>query len=531
MPCGLGWVLESTRPDFNAKIPKCRSCGITLQCENKKGPGYYIKQAGSAVAKNYKKELDSVYELVLQGLSEEDKKLLGYGADASRKERVLPEAKAEKKNSALECLRCRQAKFQSKFESNEFPIEPAAQIMEKVPPWANIVYVVSAQDFPLLLNKKVFEFHPAKQIQFVFTKADLLFPHNKAAQEKGLSFFQDYMERTYKVPREQVFVVSGHVNWGISNLLEHLKDDSFLIGSVNSGKSTLLQSLVYIVHLLKSKAPNARKERELQKIEDRLGPAARTRQRIKDLAEFKAKHGPGVSFMPGFTRNVIPFELSASKTVFDVPGFGSTETDNLHEILSPAAMKQLLKGVKFHKYGAYDSHYDTVKEGQTLTVGGLFFLTVPPQSMYRVRNMINHPIHVFRDHDKAVDSWKNAADRPAIQDVFLTDSSRTELVRYEIPLFVGSFELVLKSLGFITITATGALPETMSPAVIYLPRQISASVREPIGKYITKTLTGRDKNGNPLKKENWARLSTKEVRRYVGHEPFCRDLIWNEKYG
>ena len=37
-------------------VPKCRSCGITLQCENKKGPGYYIKQVGSAVPKNYKKE-------------------------------------------------------------------------------------------------------------------------------------------------------------------------------------------------------------------------------------------------------------------------------------------------------------------------------------------------------------------------------------------------------------------------------------------------------------------------------------------
>lgn len=529
MPVRLHSVLKVM--DFlpDKLVPKCRSCGINLQSDDKSKPGYYIKQAQSASEKP-KSDLDRTYELALQNLSSEEKNLLASDGQTIHGDVSIKPKATEKSGADIECIRCRQIKFHSKFDSNEFPIESPAKIMEKIPPWANIVYVVSAQDFPMLLDTKVFEFWPARQIQFVVTKADLFFENNKSAQDKGLRFFQDYLERIYNVPREQVFVVSGRVNWGISNLLENLKDDSFFVGSVNSGKSTLLQSLIYIVHLLKSKAPNAKRERDIQKIEDSLGYTARARQRIKDLCDFKTKNGPGVSFMPGFTRNVIPFELSSNKTAFDVPGFSASTTDRLHEVLSPLALKQLQKGVKFHKNGTYKSHYDTVKEGQTLTIGGLFFLTVPKLSMYRVRNMINHPLYVFSNHDKAVSSWKDSANLPALRNVFLTDSTKTELVKYQIPPFVGSFDLVLKNLGYVNITATGAMPEDMPPIFIYLPRQITACFREPIGKYLMKTLSGRDKNGNPLRKEKWVQLSTVEMKRYVGREPLSKDLVYVGKY-
>lgn len=505
--------------------PKCRSCGIILQKEDKDMPGYYLLREENTFKKP-KKSLDEAYQLALRNLSREDKELLASNGQSISGEVSLKSIKVEKPNAELECIRCRQVKFHSKFDSNEFPIESPAKIMEKIPPWANLVYVISAQDFPMLLDSKVFEFWPAKQIQFVVTKADLFFENNKSAQDKGLRFFQDYLERTYKVPRDHVFVVSGRVNWGISTLLEQLKDDSFFVGSVNSGKSTLLQSLIYVDHLLKSKAPNAKRERDLQKIEDTLGYKARARQRIKDLCDFKTENGPGVSFMPGFTRNVLPYELSNNKTVFDVPGFSGSESDKLHEILSPSAMKQLQKGVKFHKKGTYKSHYDTIKEGQTLTIGGLFFLTVPRDSMYRIKNMVNHPLYVFRDHEKAVSSWEDCANLPALKDVFLADSCQTNLVKYEIPSFVGSIDLVFKNIGYINVTATGAMPEDMPPIIIYLPRQISACVREPIAKYLMKTLSGRDKNGNPLKKEKWVQLSTVEMKRYVGREPLSKDLIY-----
>lgn len=508
-------------------IPKCKSCGIQLQSEQREKPGFYIKEKVN-VKPPVKKNLDDVYANALKKLNDEDKTLLANGA------KLFHEGKLEKqrKNDAvaediqskyspydLECLRCRHVKFHQKFENSQFPIESPALIMDRVPPWANLVYVVSAQDFPMSLESKVFEFWPALQIQFVITKADLFFPNNKTAQEKGLRFFQDYLERTYRVPAEQVFIASGHVNWGISKIILSLKDDSFFIGSVNSGKSTLLQSLIYVQHLLKSGAPQKRNS-------DTTGFIALQRQRIKQLDLFKETNGPGVSFMPGFTRNVIPFELAPGKTVFDVPGFDSTDCGKLPINLLPGTMKGLQKGEKFHKRGTYLSHYETVKEGQCLTIGGLFFLTVPKSSMYRIRNMISHKLHVFRNHDKAVSCWKDLKNIPELKDVFVMNNTDTELFKFEIPPFVGSIDLVFKNLGYITITATGAMPDEPEPAIIYLPRYVTACVREPISKYITKTLSGRDKKGKILPKEDWYRHSTKEMKRYIGREPLTKNLLW-----
>ncbi|WPK23070.1 hypothetical protein PUMCH_000294 [Australozyma saopauloensis] len=530
--------VASTRPYSVLKVleflpnqlaPKCKSCGVQLQNEDKEKPGFYRIETGEK--KNPKKDLDSVYQKALRSLSEEDQKMLSGGKSVELHLQKNEAADNSKDDTKIECIRCREIKFHSRFDSSQFPIESPMKVLEKIPPWAQLVYVVSAQDFPLLLDSKVFELWPARQIQFVITKADLLFPNNKSAQEKGLRFFQDYLERTYHIPREQVFIVSGHVNWGISNLLGSLKDDSFFIGSVNCGKSTLLQSLIYVTHLIRSKLPNAKREREMQKDEDHLGHTAIARKRIKELTKFKEQNGPGVSYMPGFTRSVIPIELSPTKTAFDVPGFGASDSNSFYEILGPAALKKLLKGVKFHKNGMYNSHYDTVKAGLTLTVGGLFFLTIPPNCMYRVKNLVNHPMHVFRNMDKAVHSWKHQSENPALKDVFLTDSSNTDLIRYEIPPFTGSFDLVIKNFGFLNITATGKMPDPMPPIFIYLPRQVSAVSRDPIAKFITKSFTGRDKNGNPLKKENIVRLSTKEIKRYVGHQQLIRPLIWAQETG
>lgn len=503
--------------------PKCRSCGINLQDSDKSKPGYYIKEKILRQPYN-KKKLDDVYASALKKLDQEDKSLLANGAELfiegklpKQNKKNADEKPVTKGNSSdLECLRCRHVKFQLKFDSEQFPIDPPSQIMEQVPPWANLVYVVSAQDFPMSLEKKVFEFWPAKQIQFVITKADLFFPSNKAAQDKGLPFFQDYLQRTYKVSPEQVFLVSGHVNWGVSKFLKDLKDDSFFIGSVNSGKSTLLQSLIFVLH--------AKNGNDKISIENKLGFAASQRQRIKNIDKFKEQCGPGVSYMPGFTRNVIPFELSPGKTVFDVPGFDGTESGKLPEILLDGSMKKLQQGQKFHKRGTYLSRYETAKQGQCITIGGLFFLSVPNQSMYRIRSLVNHPVYIFKNHNKAMECWGDMENLPALKDVFLL--KKTDLVKYQIPPFVGSIDLVFKNFGYITITATGAMPEPNPPVYIYLPKYVTACVRAPISQYITKTLSGRDNKGRILPKEEWVTKSTKETKRYVGHEPLTRNLIW-----
>ncbi|KAK7683906.1 hypothetical protein QCA50_012877 [Cerrena zonata] len=53
---------------------------------------------------------------------------------------------------------------------------------------------------------------------------------------------------------------------------------------------------------------------------------------------------------------------------------------------------------------------------------------------------------------------------------------------------------------------------------------MEAIVRQPITNFIMKTLSGRDVNGNPLRKENWVKKSIIELKRYTGSN-FTSKLI------
>lgn len=480
------------------------------------------------------KSEDSVHEKYLRELPEEDKILLLNGAPASVPDAgsELSKKKKPQKESKVQCTRCRDALFRSIFEPYQYKVDTVSQVMESIPPHANLVYVVNALDFPMSLNEDVFTYRPAKSMQFVVTKNDLFFAKKDTATKYGLQFFQDYLWRTYHVPQENVHCVSGATDWHTEKLFLVVKDNLYFIGWVNSGKSTLILSLVHVAQKHRQSLPNARRDRSLQKLDDSAishGAKPTTRQalikhNLATIKYFKKQNGPGTSYMPGFTRGNIPFELSRNVTIYDVPGFASAQDSQLYEFMKPDDMKHLHKGLKMHKVGTYKSHYDTVKGGQVLTVGGLFFLQVPSNTMLQVRNMINHKTHTFRDMDKALDVWKNPSQYPTLKDVYVVDSSKTTLVKYIIPSFYGSVDLVIRSLGYISITPTGkfASPE---PFVVYLPKGLDAIIRQPITTYITRTLAGRDAQGNKLRKENWMEKSVTEVKRYSGKTPFLSRLI------
>ncbi|KAM9887126.1 hypothetical protein OXX79_013843, partial [Metschnikowia pulcherrima] len=99
--------------------------------------------------------------------------------------------------------------------------------------------------------------------------------------------------------------------------------------------------------------------------------------------------------------------------------------------------------------------------------------------------------------------------------------------KHTVPPFDGSFDLVLRGLGFVNVKATGARPDpnNAEDLVVYLPKGVAAISRVPISKYITRTLSGRDKNGNVLRKEKWVQLSTKEIKRYTGKEAFFEQIL------
>lgn len=489
---------------------KCSSCGIAIQKDNAQQPGFYIEP--QAKKTDFKKPADRAYDQFVAQLDEQDRQLLLNGA-----QHALPTTKAAKtappsKRSSPRCLRCVEASQRSSFPASEFPIEPVAAVMEQVPPHAQLVYVVDAMDFPMSLSAEVFKYRAAKNVVFVVTKTDLLFGSLKAAVRKS-QFFADYLYRKHGVAPENVVFFLGKMDWNAAKLLAMVRDDAFFVGGVNSGKSLVIQALVL----------EARHTRE-QLHRDKYGPHLVVRQQRREVDMYKSTHGPGASFMPGFTRGILPVQLSSKVTIWDVPGFGAGSDEQLAELVAPRDLRRLMKGAHLEKCGMHLSHYDTAKEERVVTVGGLFKLHVPRGAMFRVRNVVNHKLRVLRSEDKVASVWEQEAEHEPRDKTFVVRRG-TPYRKYLVPWFYGPVDLVVRHFGHVSITPTGAHSGNTEPVVVYLPEGVDAVVRQPIVNYLTHTLAGRDKNGNVLRKEHWAAKSVTELKRYTGREPFYTRLV------
>ena len=245
----------STIPLLQSLVPTCNSCGITLQKTDPDRPGFY-REPGTGQKLVRKENL--VASNAYNGLDDDDLKLLlnssGEEKDISLfKQRNEPSPKVAPQS--IQCIRCREAQFRSEYSQDEFPIESLDAIMTSLPPDAKLVYVISAADFPMSLDLRVFLYRSALEILFVITKCDLLFPTLNLANKYGLPFFQDYFYRKHGVLGENVVLTSGKIDWNIPTLLKNgkIRDNSYLIGSVNSGKSTLLKSMLSVSNKLAAK--------------------------------------------------------------------------------------------------------------------------------------------------------------------------------------------------------------------------------------------------------------------------------------
>lgn len=521
-------------------LPACSTCGINLQNVDKNRPGYYYI---AGTSEKPIKEADKNFENLYKNLDQEDKLLLLNDPESS----IIPDhtlrhsaSHSHDDSNHISCVRCRDALFRLKFNPDEFPVESTESILSQVDPLGNIVHLVSAFDFPLTLNPSIFKFKETRDIKVIITKADLLFAHSKTANNYGLKFYRDYLFRKYGILPENVFLSSGKVDWNIKELLENLLDNSYFIGDVNVGKSTLIKSLLYgdqKFHLKRQKHQQlmSKKDRvKLEKEEDYLINNAdlsysKTTFKAKKLERsreqnFKAKNGPGVSYMPAFTRGVIKFDLNNfGKTIYDVPGIGLEDHGIYRWIKEPSAIKQLGKGTSVPRTGSYDSHYTTVKGGQIYTIGGLFYLRIPPELMVQVRNCINFEDVIFKNIEKSKQVIREQNGNNAIDNkILVTPETADNLVKYVFPPFYGNIDLVIKGIGHINIKPVGKYVTEGDPFVVYLPKGAEAVIRKPIMKYISKTIVGRDKKGNPLSKKHWVSKGVKEVHPYTGEVFYSR---------
>lgn len=523
-------------------------CGLTLQKTDPLMPGFYRDKMSE---KPVRPE-DIVARKAYQGLDDDDLKLLLETTSpedlAEFRQELSPLAK--KAPEITLCVRCRDAVYRSQYNPDDFPIEPVDSIMESIPPDANLVYVINAADFPMSLDPRVFLYRPASQFHFVVTKCDLLFPTENLANRYGTTFFQDYLYRKHGVEPHRVIVTSGKSDWNIEKLVKEKRfaDNSYFIGSVNSGKSSVLKSLILASNKLdaQSRPLSARERTKLEKEQDRLINSGRSKVRktpsdiraLRRLLEYvKEQTGPGASYMPGFTRGIIP-AVVAGNTLYDVPGFGENrlvnEFPSLLRYLQPAQMKQLNAGRAVHEHGTFWSPYETIKGGQCYTVGGMFYVVPPVGTIVQVRNCINQKGHTFSNLDRAKELLEalgeegdtlNSPHAGLRNSFVMPASSLDKLVPRYIPLFYGAVDLVVAGAGHVSFVPTGAPSNSNDPWVVWLPQGIRVWVRQPITKYTTRTLAGRDKQGNVLRRQHWKKKSVTHVERYTGKAPFCSRLL------
>lgn len=570
-------VIE-TSPLLASLIDLCRSCGVPLQDLAPSKPGYFCKPSVKPDAR--RNQEDIVYEEHLKKLDPETAALLLNDLPQTSGNVALPflEFKklhreharggpivAKRLDAAIseqkECLRCRDALFRSSFAPSQFEQWLLIRVLNLIPIRLNIVLVVSAIDFPLGVDERIFLRRVSSQndIIVVVNKLDLWFRSVNLAQKYGRTFCQDYFNSKYSVPRENVHVVSAKLDWNMDALLDAIPTDLYVIGSVNSGKLTILNSLLFKCFQKKMTKwgdhRNRNEVREQQKAQDTLISShllellllvlmLKRRKKTNSVATiFRSKVGPGTLYFPGFTRGHIPLELGNDKSVYDVPGFTRFElpTNAPHGLFSavtnPRALKNASAGNAVFKYGEHKSKYETIRPGQCIMLGGLVYVAFPTttatttklSSMYQVRNCINITSHTFLSDVKAFQvSAKVRENWPSLAPKYLVEhSSETRWNRFVIPPFYGTIDLVIQHLGHINIKPTGAFhPEAqLRPIVVYLPPGVQAIVRQPITKYIAKSFTGRDRNGNPLRKEKIPTLSTLALHRYANKYPFYTRLI------
>lgn len=530
----------------------CNSCGIRLQDTDRTKPGFYVQSNH----KPFQKPEDLVFDKHVKELSIEDQKLLTNDnedlidmihkpikhksqSQIIEKELNLP--------TTIDCIRCREVTFKSQFlkRIDEFPVEQIETIMSNIPSNANLVYIINGQDFPLSIDENIFKFKSPNKIKFIINKSDLLFKTNSLALKYGLTFIQDYLKSKYQVPPENVMITSGKTNWNIKQILEFVDNNSYIIGHTNSGKSTIIKSLLYYIHKnqLNKKRLSSRDKLKLQKQQDdiinqkSIGEYKMTRLKRKNEELIKNMVGPGASFMPGFTRGFIEIVLgdeydSKAKVIYDVPGFSNDLGPKILNQLDPKKLKNISKGSKVFDSGFYYSHYETIKGNQCLTFGGLMYIIPPSDSMYQIRSCINYDYDIYKNFEHVKHIATSLNEYPSLIDKFLVNYSPEEfddnIKRFIVPPHYGSIDLVFQNLGHINLKPTGPKQNSL-PMIIYLPRGLKAIIRQPITDYIAKSFSGKDGNRNRLRKENYLTKSTFELKRYNNKQPFYSQLIPSEK--
>lgn len=437
----------------------CNACGIALQDRDPARTGFYIKPKTPIV--NRLEKLEDVKYLLF---SQELQKAKDSGPVGSLEE--LRKAKGQ----CLTCKRCSDALHSNRYTKDGFARFSFEKVLDFVPKNSNVVHVVSLPEFPFHLVKEVLEDANFKS-SLVLTKGDQLVKDKATLQRKVGLFFKDFLKYHLRISMNKVIATSAVRKWNIPTVYANLSSSSYLLGNANVGKSTLINGL-------------------LQKFSGGKIDGNEYRSAEKEIDSSQSQLA-GVLHIPNMTRNLQEFKI-ADKVVNDLPGFTTDMNEvDLDDIIKREWLDKIRKTDQFKLKKLKKKTYISLKgteNGGCLTLGGIFFLVPPPETINQVVKFIPGTVHQFSNVAKGLEVFKlcnESPDHAMVKYCAIKPSicSIDAYARHIIPPFQGSIEIVFKDIGYILLRSTGKYNFT-KPYEIWVPKGIEVCVREPLSSLI-----------------------------------------------
>ncbi len=470
---------------------KCASCGISLQTSNPKELGYFVPPKETKV----KRKSDYQYTRVFQTLDNDAKEFLLNNieetAEVSKSTRVgrkfvvdddtIMQNGEEESNEIGEgnvlkkkliCKRCHDIRNHGKVDHIEDPVD-IKSLLGKIERGGTVIHVVDGTDFPFTLNPLIFDIckdHKVKMLIFVITKMDKIGETWKSSNKWFASYFSAAIENICNnKPRYLVLTSAGNKKWGtdvIDSLIPKDGHNTYFIGEPNVGKSTLVKDLI---------------------LESR-GPYAASRRRKLTVRE-QMQIGPGISEIPNFTREEMRFDLGSGGRVTDLPGYEmDSEGSSIPlKLVKPGLFAKVNKIRSINKKLNKKSHYISLSGGKCLSIGGFLYIVPPKDMILQIKETFpiirNQEAEKFGSIEKA--RLRAREQKGQHKDWFFTRPEVEEtLVRYELPEFNGSVDVLIRGLGVVNITATGSKDKQKGRIIeLWVPEALKLAYRDPINKY------------------------------------------------
>ncbi|GMM36240.1 Gep3 protein [Saccharomycopsis crataegensis] len=521
----------------------CVSCGVKLQCNDENSPGYINETAVVHERKHtlpFKRQSDLVFDEIYSRLSEEDKRLLLNdeseetpnenaeqpieNLEEVKETEKAPEDKlvnpketrnvkynteekqkygetndniktltqtAQKTNSEtpanLKCLRC----YNTIHYNEYFELDPHNEAMTmssvlspvRVPDLENshIFHIISANDFPLTLNVDLVAENISRS-HFVINKCDLLVSSdNRNATQYFTNVINELLRsKGLQINVEgRVHLVSASKGWGMGGLHNSLPKGRkvYFIGEANVGKSSLIKGLLYYDYYL---AKNRSSRRSFEEYVSKQGKKLEKKIDI-----------PGTFVLPGTTQDILTYKINGC-TVNDLPGFlCQTATGEINygafNILKPSWIKHLFKERATRQVAGNKvkrQQYLSIMDKDCYSLGGIFYLVGPRGSITQVAASTHEQGFRFGSLERAIETINR---QPEAMEQFIGVKQGfplDKLQRYVIPPFYGSVDLVIKGVGYVTITPTKSVK----------------SIKKELGVDIAEEITVNDNDATQMKK-------------------------------